>query len=293
MPSIIVRFGFFVVMTTTALSLPGCAADDTAADAESDESDVTSDGIVGGTIDKGHASVVLYQVNGGNCTGTLIARRVVLTAAHCVAPSASGAPATGRVLIGYDVRIAKTADFIPVTRSIAHPAYKGLGGSGHDAALLILSRAAPASVRTTAIQRTALGPGLVGKSLLAVGFGRTDGNGKGEKSGVKRRVRIPVSAVSPEEITAGNATMGTCNGDSGGPWLSVAGGREIVVGLTSYGRTDCRGAAQATRVDRVLDLIDQYVTSSTSPKKPTSAFFEGEEGAGADIEEFTADEIDG
>ena len=60
------------------LALLGCGA-------VQDELGDTSQEIIGGVVDNGNAAVVAFAENGSAfCTGTLIGRLTVLTAAHCV-----------------------------------------------------------------------------------------------------------------------------------------------------------------------------------------------------------------
>ena len=61
-----------------------------------------------------------------------------------------------------------------------------------------------------------------------------------------------------------NGTESVCNGDSGGPLTVASGltGRHILVGLTSYGLTDCLTPFPAvfTRVTYYLDWIAAVIS---------------------------------
>ena len=75
-----------------------------------------ADAIIGGTVDNGDPGVVLMMASDGNtgwwCTGTVIATRLVLTAAHCVEDAGSSTKI--KVMFGTDQAKAKPSDFVPV-----------------------------------------------------------------------------------------------------------------------------------------------------------------------------------
>jgi hypothetical protein len=76
---------------------------------------------------------------------------------------------------------------------------------------------------------------------------------------------VKITQVRAEELSAGMPGRTTCQGDSGGPWLGTVGGKTVIMGLTSYGPAGCTDAASATRVDRVLDFIDQFLDGAEPP----------------------------
>jgi uncharacterized protein (TIGR03382 family) len=51
---------------------------------------------------------------------------------------------------------------------------------------------------------------------------------------------------------------GTCNGDSGGPAFMTLGGVEVIVGITSFGDSNCTQGSD-TRVDVFGTFVDTYV----------------------------------
>src|SRR4029078_2811886 len=70
--------------------------------------------------------------------------------------------------------------------------------------------------------------------------------------GVKHSVSIPIRSVSEQtlDFTITEGKTG-CFGDSGGPALLG----EVVVGVTSWGDTDCNGEFHYTRTDVFADFV--------------------------------------
>ena len=174
------------------------------------------------------------------CTGNLVARRVILTARHCVAPGTKGILAT----FGTNIN-AQNVGMIPVVDLEAN--------SEVDMVLLVLEADAPAEFKLTKL------PGAnsphVGSKLTLAGYGVTDPivnqigldpiTGEvaitpmpGERSsGVLHQVsNIEVLAMSEgrKEFAVSGATAGACHGDSGGPaYLVQPNGNHLLVGITS------------------------------------------------------------
>lgn len=174
--------------------------------------------------------VAVGSLAGFCCSGTLIAPRLVLTAAHCARAGCSR-----QVLIGEDVSNPAARKYF-VTEVVVHPEY----GSGpfNDLALLILSEpvvgVAPREIAQGDAPERA-------KFVRLVGYGATDSNGK-LGYGVRRTVDVPVAtpdaaygADPATEFVAGApfTNMDTCPGDSGGPAYVEIDGEWLLAGVTS------------------------------------------------------------
>lgn len=205
--------------------------------------------IIGGVEDTGHPAVVMLQTQTGLCSGTLIADRVVLTAAHCV-DTATG----GTVLFGNGSGD-PDAETVSIAQIMYHRYYDPSTiaiGLPYDIALVRLRDPAPAGIEPMPINLEPLDQSLVGSTLLAVGFGANDGENQ-TGFGTKRRVFLPINEILPRLIGMGDDQVNTCQGDSGGPGFYDIDGVETVIGITSTGPQGCVGNSHQTRVDVYRD----------------------------------------
>jgi V8-like Glu-specific endopeptidase len=222
-----------------------------------------TDSIIGGTLDKGDPSVVLMKAASGStgwwCTGTVIAKRLVLTAAHCV-EEADGATKM-RVMFGSDESAAKAGDYIPVKEWHHDPQYMATSSlaAGHDAAVLILAADAP--VAPLAINRTALTSAMKGSPVHVVGFGNDDGQAS-TGAGKKREIHTVLAGLEHGVANVGKPGRTTCQGDSGGPSFMNIGGESVIMGITSYGLRGCVDYGSMTRVDLCASWIDPFIAAN-------------------------------
>lgn len=202
------------------------------------------------------------------CTGTLIAPRVFLTAAHCDL-------GVNRVEITFASAFNRATSTTYWGVWHADPAYNKSASDPHDIAVVVLDKAVKGITPAQLPAANSLA-GLSGdQRFTSVGYGaQSVTNGPGGKTFHYSDVRyVAVGTLNSipgndswlrisQNASTGNG--GTCYGDSGGPNFLGAGASEtrIVAATTITGDTACR----STNVDYRLDspsaraFLSSYVT---------------------------------
>ena len=199
----------------------------------------------------------------GSCTGTLVDRSWVLTAASCFAADpasvVAGAPAApARVLFGPDVANDKTASGagdLGVTITQLQPA-----GNGQDAVMVKLASPVdditPMPLATTAP--------TVGENLAFTGFGRTASTWVPLAAHTNT---YPVTTVGAT-VTASASGAALCVGDGGAPGIRTVDGASVLLAVASQssqvgcfgsGVTAGTASVTATRADRIAGWVSATV----------------------------------
>ncbi len=192
------------------------------------------------------------------CTSTLIARRTLLTAAHCVDPLLSGATSvTVRATNKASYSQASFLDFIEVEEVRLHPSWSRTTLS-HDFALLLLASAP--SVTPKAWNRSDLTL-LTGEPIRAVGYGQNNPTAS-SGAGTRRQANLTIRNVTSDHYRLGDSTSkGICFGDSGGPsFHTFSDGVEKIIGVHSTTQTGACVDGSDGRVDRHAPFIDQWLS---------------------------------
>jgi secreted trypsin-like serine protease len=189
--------------------------------------------VIGGAADADTHAVVAVEIEGHVvCSGSLVAARAVLTAAHC-----SWFP-------GLSVRVSGAAiEVVDVMR----PEGATPGSFAQDLAVLELGEA------VEDVEPLEIGMLHEGEDALRmVGFGRDDAGREGERRSVVARA----VEVTAESIRIEGAEATVCRGDSGGPAL-VGGMPERIVAVASHGDAACERFAVLQRVEPHAAWIEE------------------------------------
>ena len=208
------------------------------------------------------------------CSGVLIDKSWVLTAAHCV----QGMSAQGiQVAVGAWDLTAFTGSRTPVRSIRIHPQFSSTS-LYNDIALVELS--VPSAIQPIAlfsgesVDNTP--PTLLGKLVTVLGWGVADSTTSWYYPEILRQVSLPVVAdstcndiyinpVLPSQFCAGYwEGKDACEGDSGGPAVVQVDGHWVHAGIVSAG-VSCQEYfgwyGKYTRTSAYLSFIRQYAPS--------------------------------
>ena len=264
-----------LLLVLMGLLIAGCASDDELSDFTS----VSQAIMKGEPADDAHyGGVVAIGIRtrsgvSNYCTGTLIDKNVVLTAAHCVS-NADNFPFTTYfndnkivAVLGKDVTD-PDADHIFVANRLSVHNYYNQEYSYHDLALLWLDKDVPDEIASpipvledsgvilsmvrdhTRFEAVGYGVddnGLSSKRLWAEGFIQKYcylGEGYCEyTSSIGELLAVPEGAIL-QDLEKG----GPCNGDSGGPLIVDVDGQKHVMAVVSFGDANCEIYSVSTTI---------------------------------------------
>lgn len=200
------------------------------------------------------SNVMVLSSNGGVCTGIVVARDVVLTAAHCLA-----AKAEHRVHFRDE---AGAPVLVELAGRAIHPGYDAgaIAGRRRSIDLALLRTATPLPPRFTTVSLSAAMPSA-GEMLTLSGYGAGQA-GESRSTGTFRSVVLPVVApYGPSRILvwlkSPGPKAGACQGDSGGP-IGPEGGAVLAVSAWIGGA--CGGVAQGLLLGPQRDWIDRTLS---------------------------------
>ncbi|MEM1008039.1 MAG: trypsin-like serine protease, partial [Myxococcota bacterium] len=207
------------------------------------------------------------------CTGTLIAPRVVLSAAHCN----ENFTRPGRFEFRIDIpinehRFRKVYREIDTQASAIHPQYNRRSVN-NDISVVILKQPI-LEIESIDIHRQTVDRTWIGRNLLFMGYGLLDiANSISAKR--KYSTVMAIGSVDEQQPRPKPNTIGykgddtsVCRGDSGGPALYLKDGIPYVLAVTSHGTSmDCDNTSYSYRTDPYVSwiqgFVDKYSVCST------------------------------
>jgi trypsin len=226
------------------------------------------------------------------CTGTVIAPRLVLTAAHCVedlevggfTPANRYVVATGQA----DPRQIPPANLLRVASTHVYPRFDP-GTTHGDAALLVLATPTPApAIPLAGAADGALYEG--GTGVLLAGWGLTKPNARSAPRSLRSTSTVVLNGASCKQRTRSfyppyssavemcttdppDHANGGCFGDSGGPALARRpDGSLVEIGITSTGAPECSTKLPNifTRADRISAWASEWIAAVEGGGPPPS-----------------------
>lgn len=191
------------------------------------------------------STVALIDDQGGLCSGSLIGKNLVLTAAHCISPHSQKMA----VVFDRNLNITESSDVLrPVTRAIIHPRYLAthpiksvtvnkqtyrIDIDNYDLAIVSFSGETPINYKAANVlsEISVLKNNV---TVILAGYG-VQGDPQ-HSSGIllKTQVKILDSRLAKTEILLNQTgRTGACQGDSGGPAFVQVKGVNLLWGVTS------------------------------------------------------------
>jgi hypothetical protein len=223
--------------------------------------------IINGVKDLSHPAVgTLVADRRSFCSATLIAPRVVVTAAHCIDAFTQVGNATlaFRIDIPLDHHHFQSI-FVGIDQANTkkHPQYtQSMTGISNDIAVVILQRAvfevAPVPFNANKADAT-----WIGRKALFMGYGRLSASSTSpapRKYSTFLTINGVDSAGKINTIAYSDPTSSVCQGDSGGPAMLQFNDRWHVVGVTSHGSSyNCSGTSYSYRTDPYAPWIQGFI----------------------------------
>jgi len=178
------------------------------------------------------------------CGGSVISKRFVITAAHCV--DSAGASSRMVVLGQHDQNryYGKPQEYY-ITRFIVHPSWRS-STITNDIALIELSSDIVYNEYIQPVGMDLEGQYHSAEQCVITGWGRLSGGGSSPNvlqeapTSIQSARQCSQRTTRPAQVCVYNGNSGACNGDSGGPLSCKFGGEWKLVGIASFVYGSCR-----------------------------------------------------
>lgn len=244
------------------------------------ESELLAVGIVGGQIveqNDGDSKMVMMLVsNGQMCTAVAIGKRVILTAAHCIAGNKTNTFVSFYSSVSCESGFNKNLYTQGISETFVHPNYDPASTPENmtgDIALVILENDIPEGYTIYKIAD----PEKIHQSsdMYLYGYGKTGSNEGG--AGMLRKTILSSNAfdidLNSKKIKVNQASgNGICQGDSGGPsFVNNIDGEKQILGVNSYvmgpENDICSKFSYQTLVNSYSEWISEKMPSSVKPNR--------------------------
>jgi hypothetical protein len=211
------------------------------------------------------------------CSGTLIARDVFLTAAHCTAALDDLGVPEDDVFVTFDPVFDENATLLPGTYDLNDDFAQGGANDTHDVAVVVLDDPVvgitPAELPPAGLLSDMKAGGELRRTrFTAVGYGTVRETNRGGFAGILDNTERRFATQHVLSLTKAWLTLsmnvstgdgGTCYGDSGGPHFLGAGVTEtdMVVSITVTGDAVCKATDKTYRMDTASarDYLEEFV----------------------------------
>jgi secreted trypsin-like serine protease len=190
------------------------------------------------------------------CTGSIIGKNSILTAAHCVDQD----PANINIVFGIDIHKAKPEFIRAANQFVIHPNWNRHLRSGEaDLAIIHFEGDLPDGYMPVDLADQGLEL-KKGQTVFMAGFGVTDGETKAGAGKLHQMTTEILDFHSATEIVTDGQQSSVCFGDSGGPAFIEVGNVFIQWGVASSVASEaCNDSSVHTEVMKYLSWINTSV----------------------------------